>query len=42
MDADPRFGHGAVLHCKGKRVRVAFEDPQKRRTVHAAYLQKVA
>ena len=37
-----RFGQGAVLYCKGNRVRVAFDDPQKRRTVHAAYLQKVA
>ena len=37
-----RFGQGAVLYSKGKRVRVAFDDPQKRRTVHAAYLQKVA
>jgi ATP-dependent DNA helicase RecQ len=38
----PRFGQGAVLYCKGRRIRVAFDDPEKRRTVHAAYLQKLA
>ncbi|HWR13601.1 MAG TPA: ATP-dependent DNA helicase RecQ [Terriglobales bacterium] len=38
----PRFGQGAVIRSRGRRVMVEFDDPSKRRTVHAAYLQKVA
>lgn len=38
----PRFGFGAVVRSAGKRVMVAFDEPEKRRTVHAAYLQRVA
>jgi len=38
----PRFGQGAVVRCKGRRVTVAFDDPEKRRVVHSAYLQKAA
>jgi ATP-dependent DNA helicase RecQ len=38
----PRFGQGAVVRCKGRRVTVAFDDPERRRVVHVAYLQKAA
>ncbi len=38
----PRFGFGEVVRFTGRRVMVAFEEPEKRRTVHAAYLQKIA
>jgi ATP-dependent DNA helicase RecQ len=37
-----RFGLGAVVYCKGKHARVAFEEPAKGRTVHLAYLRKLA